>query len=103
MLPRSRTVNLHAASKPFGKNVVHCSYLMIITPANELGPQVFEKIAFFDHHLGGIWEINSSSILQVARVVLMLRSGWCLTNTLGFIQMLLSMNFYANNTHSDAH
>jgi hypothetical protein len=76
---------------------------MITTSVNVLAPQVFVQIADFNHHLGVIFEINSSSLLQVARVALVFWSGCSLTNTLLFIEMLLSIHFCVNNTHSDAH
>ena len=76
---------------------------MMITSVSVLAPQVFVQIAVFDPHLGVICEINSSSLLQVARVALVFWSGRSLTNTMLFIEMLLSINFYVKNTHSDAH
>ena len=57
----------------------------------------------FEHHFGVNFEINSHSLLQIARVALVFWNGRSLTTTLLFIDMLLSINFCVNNTHIDAH
>ena len=76
---------------------------MMITSVSVLAPQVFVQIAVFDPHLGVICEINSSSLLQVARVALVFWSRHSLTNTMLFIEMILSINISVKNTDSDAH
>lgn len=76
---------------------------MITTSLSVLAPQVFVQIAIFDQLLGVICEINSSSLLQVARVALVFWSERSLTNTMLFIEIFLSIKFCVNYAQSDAH
>ena len=75
----------------------------MFTSVSVLAPRLVMKIAVFDHNLGVIFEINSSSLRQVARVALVFWSGRSLTNTMLFIEMILSINISVKNTHSDAY